>query len=311
MSEVDKKLDEILEFIETQREMNASIVHLSKLLSEKKSGYSENKRGEVKLVSELENTPLLINENVEILPIKGNVVPRLQAYMNEFIGVFFIALSVILSTLSGNPVIATFSSTGVIISLIYAGGHISRAHYNPAMTLIFLLRQEVSLFDGFMYTLIQFVAATVGVVVGSALLPFGAKTFVYSVAPGTSLFQALVLEMLYTFLLGWIVINVATAKVNHGNEFYGVAVGFGIMAIVFTIGGFTGSCVNPSLGFGTIIVHAIRERSWLRFGDLWIYLIGPYLGGFIATMMFYAAHTDELKIALFGLNRVNLRKLLL
>lgn len=155
------------------------------------------------------------------------------------------------------------SSGGILISLIYSGGHISQAHYNPAMTIIFFLRNEKSLLDSIIYIIIQLSAAFFGVFIGSLLVPFGSNIFVYTPNPQSTYVQVFFCEILYTFLLGWVVLNVATAHDNNGNEFYGIGVGSMIIGSIMTIGGISGSCLNPSLGFSTIIFHSIREKSLL------------------------------------------------
>jgi aquaporin Z len=288
----NKKMDvTLVEFIEAQTEFNQQIL---KSLNDRRIGYSENKYETVDGVG-TEKSPLMVNDENPMEEKKANVVSRLQAYMNEFIGVFFIALSVVLLVAQKNPVMGPLSSGFLIVALVYAGGHLSRAHYNPAMTVLFFLRHEISVFDGIAYIAMQHTAAFIGFSVGAGLIPVESQVYVYEPAPTSGMGQAFVVEFLFTFLLGWIVLNVATAKANHGNEFYGLAVGSVLISIVATVSHISGACLNPSLGVGSILFHAIRERSSEKLVNLWIYTVGAILGAIFAAILFFLTHTEEAK----------------
>jgi aquaporin Z len=111
-----------------------------------------------------------------------------------------------------------------LMVMIYAGGHISGGHYNPAVTMAVLLRGRIGLGEAVGYWIAQLVAAlVVGAVVtrgvGASLSP-----------AGHALVTAVVAELLFTFALAYVVLNVATSKDHSDNSFYGLAIGFTVVA---------------------------------------------------------------------------------
>lgn len=267
-----------------KREVNKTIKKLINLLEENKiNDQSDGIINQTSIYKEnnLQETPTI-------------VLNRLQAYLTEFIGVFFIALSAVLSNIYNNPVFSALSSGGIIISLIYAGGHISQAHYNPAMTIIFFLRNEKSLLDSIVYIIIQISAAFFGMFIGFLLIPNGTNVYIYEPNSQYHSIQIFFLEILYSFLLGWVVLNVATAHENEGNEFYGIGVGSMIIGSIMTIGSSTGSCLNPSLGLSNLVFHSIKEKSLSKLSNIWIYCLGPIIGSLFSCFIFYITHSKEL-----------------
>ena len=81
-----------------------------------------------------------------------------------------------------------------------------------------------------------------------------------------------------------VVLNVALAKKTQGNSFYGLAIGFTIMAAVFVGGGISGGAFNPAVGIGPTLVNAMVGHGTMS--HLWLYLVGPLLGGVLAAGVF-------------------------
>ena len=96
---------------------------------------------------------------------------------------------------------------------------------------------------------------------------------------------ALLVEILYTFALALVVLNVATSKKTEGNSFYGLAIGFTIAAAAFAGGGISGGAYNPAVGTGPIIIDAILTEG-AGFSNLWLYIVGPFVGGAAAAFVF-------------------------
>src|SRR5262249_54247117 len=103
-----------------------------------------------------------------------------------------------------------------------------------------------------------------------------------SATPGASpdIAKALVAEFLFTFALCYVVLNVATAKANAGNSFYGLAIGFTVLTGAFAVGGISGGAFNPAVAVGITLMGL---ASW---ANIWIYLVANFAGGLVAALVF-------------------------
>jgi len=90
----------------------------------------------------------------------------------------------------------------------------------------------------------------------------------------------LVAEFLFTFALVFVVLNSATSKDNNGNSFYGLAIGFTVLAGAFAVGGVASAAFNPAVAVG---ISSMGLVSWSR---LWIYLVANFSGGALAALTF-------------------------
>src|ERR1700748_3207279 len=158
----------------------------------------------------------------------------MRKYITEFIGTFFLVLVV---ALTGNA--AAIGAT--LMVMIFAGGHISGAHYNPAVTLAVLIRGKIAIAEAIGYMIVQVLAACVA--------SFVVMYLTNDKIPGeavemTNTAKGLVAELLGTFALAYVVLNVATAKGTSGNSFYGLAIGFTVLvgAIFFRVNNLRWGC---------------------------------------------------------------------
>jgi aquaporin Z len=95
----------------------------------------------------------------------------------------------------------------------------------------------------------------------------------------------LLAELLGTFALAYVVLNVATAKDNAGNSFYGLAIGFTVMSMAVALGGISGGAFNPAVGVGRSVAN-LMIGSGTSIGNAWIYIIGPFAGAILAAFTF-------------------------
>ena len=159
----------------------------------------------------------------------------MNKYFTEFIGTMFLVLVVGIAAIGGAAGnLAPLAIGSILMVMIFAGGHVSGAHYNPAVTLAVLIRGRIKMGDAITYWIAQ---------TGGALAAWAIATFIFNVeGPDTSavksVSQGLGAEILGTFALGYVVLNTATAKGTSGNGFYGLAIGFTVIACAFTFGGF-------------------------------------------------------------------------
>ena len=94
-------------------------------------------------------------------------------------------------------------------------------------------------------------------------------------------------EFLYTFALAYVVLNVATAKANAGNSFYGLAIGFTVLAGAFAVGNISGGAFNPAVAIGAGVMGAIHLPS------IWLHIIADLAGGFAAGVVFNFLNPDD------------------
>lgn len=194
----------------------------------------------------------------------------------ELIGTFFLVLTVGCTVIPGSPgVIAPLAIGSSLMIMIFAGGHISGGHYNPAVTLGVWLRGRCDTKDVVPYWVAQ--------VIGAVLAALAAKFLVGSPAspPGSlKVGPAFLAEFLFTFALVFVVLNTATAKGTEGNSFYGLAIGFTVAAGAFAVGGISGGAFNPAVAVG---VSLMGLAAW---PNIWIYLVAELAAGAVAAVAF-------------------------
>ena len=209
----------------------------------------------------------------------------MKNYITEFIGTFFLVLTIGLT--AANPDIAPIAIGTMLMVMVYMGGHISGAHYNPAVSIAMIIRGLLSVKEAINYILSQLAGAIL-----AALLVNWLGGAVMEIAPSdsASVLQILVVEAIFTFALVLVILNVATNPKTEGNSYYGLAIGFTIMAAAFAGGGISGGAYNPAVGTGPILVDAIMGDG-NTLSNLWYYLVGPIVGAISAAYV-YKLTTD-------------------
>ena len=208
----------------------------------------------------------------------------MKNYLTEFIGTFFLVLTIGLTVVGGTE-FAPLAIGAALMVMVYMGGHISGAHYNPAVTLAVFMRGKLEAGSVAPYILSQVAGAFLATVVVQLVL---GSTFAPAPSPEATTMAALLVEILYTFALALVVLNVATADATSGNSFYGLAIGFTVAAGAFAGGPVSGGAFNPAVGTGPILAHAMLGGGGV--GDLWLYLVGPFTGGALAAIVFRLQH---------------------
>jgi aquaporin Z len=204
-------------------------------------------------------------------------------YLTEFIGTFFLVFTVGSTGIAAAPgVIAPLAIGGVLMVMIYAGGHISGGHYNPAVTVGVLLRGKTPLSDAVPYVVAQIAGA-----IAAAFTVLFLKT-AEPVALNAVVAPAFAAEFLFTFALTYVVLNVATARATSGNSYFGLAIGFTVVAGAFAVGDVSGGAFNPAVAIGAMTM------GMLPWGNLWLYLAAELAAGALAAVVFRATHADDL-----------------
>ncbi len=201
----------------------------------------------------------------------------MQRYITEFIGTFFLVLVV---AMTGNA-----AAIGItLMVMIFAGGHISGAHYNPAVTLAVLIRRKISGGDAIIYMIVQIIAAIIAALIAGW---YSGNKEVFTLDLSDKVAPALVGELIGTFALAYVVLNVATSKGTTGNSFYGLAIGATVFAMASTFGSISGGAFNPAVAVGATVVKAFALK------DIWIYLVGCFGGGLLAAVVFNYINEED------------------
>ncbi|MBK7434019.1 MAG: aquaporin [Chitinophagaceae bacterium] len=201
----------------------------------------------------------------------------MNKYLTEFIGTLFLVMGAALGGAVG-------ASLAMMI-MVYAGGHISGGHYNPAITVAVWMRGKIDLKNAVMYWIFQVAAA-----VGAALLlmyVFKEEGGGTCAIPTDGITRGIIAELLGTFALCYVVLNVATAKGTSGNSFYGLAIGATILAMASVLGKFSGGAYNPAVAIGLCI-----QKSFCM-DQVWMYAVGNLGGGALAAIVFSLNNPDD------------------
>jgi aquaporin Z len=197
----------------------------------------------------------------------------------EAIGTFFLVFTVGQVVLEpGAGQLAPVAIGVVLAVMIYATGHVSGGHLNPAVTLGVFLRGKASAADLVGYWVAQVLA---GVVAALAVLYL--KGDVAAVAAPLPAAPALLAEFLFTFALVFVVLNVATARGTEGNSYFGFAIGGTVLVGAYAVGAISGAAFNPAVAVGAVVMGLVVP------GDLWIFLVANLAGGAVAAVVFNAA----------------------
>jgi len=173
------------------------------------------------------------------------------------------------------------------MTMIYMGGHISGGHYNPAVSVGVLLRGHLELFKCVFYVISQVLGGICAGLIGWAITGNS-----IDLEPGSHYHVggAFSVEVFYTFALVSVVLNVATTKSQHNNMFFGLAIGFTVIAGAYSCGAISGGVFNPAVGTGLLVARAADGGSA---SYIWLYWVAPLLGGCFAALIFRVTNRKE------------------
>lgn len=198
----------------------------------------------------------------------------------EFIGTFFLVFTVCEAVKSGSDV-APLAIGAALMVMVYAGGHISGGHYNPAVSTAVLVRGKLASNEWGPYVVAQLLGALIAAALARVVTGGG------HTVPMPGVGKQLIAEFLFTFALGYVVLNVATARGTEGNSFYGLAIGGIVLVGAFAVGGVSGGAFNPAIALGASVTGLFK---WSHY---WIYLIGDLVGAVLAAGAFLFVQPDE------------------
>jgi aquaporin Z len=208
----------------------------------------------------------------------------MRKYAVELIGTFFLVFTVGMTVIGHKPgdgVIPPLAIGSALMVMIFAGGHISGAHYNPAVTLGVWLRGKCDTKDVGPYMAAQVIGGILAA--GAALYLKGGG----GQGDDPDILKWFLCEFLFTFALVYVVLNVATARGTAGNSFYGLAIGFTVLTGAFAVGGISGGAFNPAVAIGATVMGLIKPAA------VWIHLVADFAGGAAAAFVFKALNPDD------------------
>ena len=202
----------------------------------------------------------------------------MNKYLTELIGTFFLVLTVGMA--SGD--LAPRAIGSVLMVMIYAGGHISGGHFNPAVTLAAFVRGRCAKSDMAPYMIAQVGGAALAALAVSLL-----KGDTGNSAMNINIGRTFLAEFLFTFALAYVVLNVATSKDTAGNSNYGLAIGFTVMVGAVAVGGISGGAFNPAVAIGAAMMKAFAWQN------LWVYFLANFAGGAAAGVVFKMLNPED------------------
>jgi aquaporin Z len=196
----------------------------------------------------------------------------------EAIGAFFLVLTIGQMVIGTEPPVSALAPLAIasaLMAMVYAGGHVSGAHFNPAVTLAVWIRGRATTAEILPYWAAQIAGAMLAALT-TRYLKAGIPVEPLALDAGRSL----LVEFLFTFALCFVVLNVATAPGTEGNSNYGLAIGFTVLVGAYAVGGISGGAFNPAVAIG------ITALGLSSLGNLWIFLVANLLGGAAAGLLF-------------------------
>jgi aquaporin Z len=201
----------------------------------------------------------------------------MKKYLVEFVGTFFLVLTIGSTVMAPNDAgaLAPLAIGAALMVMVFAFGHVSGAHYNPAVTVSVFLRGKCAASDVPGYLVAQFAAAAAAAMIVTFL-----KGNPAAGPMQIDFTRALIAEFLYTFALCSVVLNVATSKGTSGNSFYGLAIGFTVLAGAYSVGAVSGGAFNPAVALGATLMGLFSAAN------IWVYLVANFAAAAAAAAFF-------------------------
>ena len=209
-----------------------------------------------------------------------------RKYVVEFVGTFFLLMAITMAVSGGLGNLAPIAIGSMLMVMVYAGGHISGAHFNPAVSVAIYLRGKLNGGDLLPYMVAQFLGGTLAVMLSGFLLE---SMGVPEATPKElDVFPALIAEVIGTIALVYVILNVATALRTAGNSFYGLAIGFTVTACAYAFGSISGGAFNPAVALG------ITMAGYVSWSTIWIFIVANFVGGALAAFLFQYVNGPEI-----------------
>lgn len=200
----------------------------------------------------------------------------------EFIGTMFLVLVI---GVSGNPL----AIGAIYMAMIYMGGHISGGHFNPAVTAAVLLRGKIAPKEAMQYWGVQLAGGLIG-----AAVSYWMKNGPTPVAVAEGMWvEAIAGEILFTFALASVFLNTATSGDTAGRSFYGLAIGFTVLAGIMAVGPISGGAFNPAVSLGhNLMALNFNDLGAGNWCDMLLHVLCALVGGAVAASVYKMTNSD-------------------
>eukprot|EP00592_Proboscia_alata_P006752 CAMPEP_0194356368 /NCGR_PEP_ID=MMETSP0174-20130528/4036_1 /TAXON_ID=216777 /ORGANISM="Proboscia alata, Strain PI-D3" /LENGTH=305 /DNA_ID=CAMNT_0039125931 /DNA_START=84 /DNA_END=1001 /DNA_ORIENTATION=- len=214
---------------------------------------------------------------------KSTLPKTLAPFYAEFYGAMMLVLVITLT--AGRSELAPLAIGSILMVMVFTYGHLSGGHFNPAVSFAVMMRGKLTPLRWVFYAIAQVIGGLCGAALGDHILPDGVDGPIPSY-PDNELGSAFAAEFFFSFALCTTVLNTATTVSVGQNSFYGLAIGFTVLAGAITVGDISGAVFNPAVGTGLLVIAG----EW---SDIWFYWLAPMFGGFVAGVMFHLVNSDE------------------
>ncbi|MFT3798465.1 MIP/aquaporin family protein [Microbacterium sp.] len=198
----------------------------------------------------------------------------------ELVGTF-VFVSAIIAAVNSGSALTPLAIGFALMVMVFATGHISGAHLNPAVTVAVWLRGAIDVAGAGVYIVAQLIGGALAAALSFALWPAAEAPAAIEVGP------AFLAEALGTFALAFVVLNVATSKDHPNNSFYGLAIGSTVFVGAVGLGPISGGGFNPAVALGLSITGAFDFASY------WLYFIAPIVGAAVAAVVFRVLNAHD------------------
>jgi len=206
-------------------------------------------------------------------------------YVAEFVGTFMLVFAVGCNVIVGDRTWGVTSVACTLMVVIYALGKVSGGNFNPAVSISLGLSNKMEWPQVCIYICVQLAAGICAAVSYSVML---GEAVDLVPKPGYTWVEAGFAELFYTFMLTFVVLNVAATKAHEDNQFYGLAIGFTVVAGGYGAGSISGGCFNPAIAF------AVDASSYSQgFGNCLPYIVFEIMGCALAAAMFRVCRPEE------------------
>lgn len=195
----------------------------------------------------------------------------MKKYAMEFVGTFFLTVAI---SLTGNPLMIGL----MLMAMIYVGGHVSGAHFNPAISFACFVQNRLKLADTGMYILAQSLGATLGLLF---FMMVTNSSFSLDMVPGSPIVGPMSIEGLLVVVLCWVYLTMNFDNRYKNSVIPGIVIGLTLMAIVSA-----GSLFNPAVAIASMACNLVKDGSCAGLASMVVYIAGPLLGGLAASFMF-------------------------
>ncbi|EEF29414.1 Nodulin-26, putative [Ricinus communis] len=202
-----------------------------------------------------------------------------QKVVAELIGTYFVIFagcgSVAVNNIYGSVTFPGVCVTwGLIVAvMIYSVGHISGAHFNPAVTITSAIFHRFPMHEVPLYIVAQVMGSILASGTLALVVDVNPKAYFGTVPVGSN-WQSLIMEIIITFLLMFVISGVTTDDRTTAGPLGGIGVGMTILLNVFVAGPVSGASMNPARSIGPAIVKHVYK-------GLWVYIVGPIVGAIL------------------------------